>query len=64
MTEESGLWPPNTVIPNGLPNVAWFPAIPGINVPGDYMGVYAKDPISWIKQETFFFKVRCLKSIA
>ena len=31
---------------------AWFPAIPGINVPGDYMEDYAQDPISWIKKET------------
>jgi hypothetical protein len=30
----------------------WIPAIPGINVPGDYMKDYAQDPVSWIKKET------------
>jgi len=38
--------------PDELLKEAWFPAIPGINVPGDYMKDYAQDPISWIKRET------------
>jgi len=38
--------------PDELLTEAWFPAIPGINVPGDYMQDYARDPVSWIKKET------------
>ena len=37
--------------PDMLLTEAWIPAIPGINVPGDYMKDYARDPISWIKRE-------------
>lgn len=29
----------------------WFPAIPGINAPGDYMKDYAQDPVKWIMKE-------------
>ena len=29
----------------------WIPAIPGINVPGDYANDYAKDPETYMKQE-------------
>ena len=29
----------------------WFPAIPGINYPGDYMRNYGQDPGSWMKQK-------------
>ncbi len=29
----------------------WFPAIPGINYPGDYMRDYGQDPASWVKKE-------------
>ena len=38
--------------PDELLVEAWIPALPGINVPGDYMEDYARDPISWIKKET------------
>ena len=38
--------------PDDLLKETWFPAIPGINTPGDYMEDYAKDPIAWIKKET------------
>lgn len=37
--------------PDELLTEAWFPAIPGINAPGDYMKDYARSPISWIKRE-------------
>ncbi len=37
--------------PDDLLQEAWIPAIPGINVPGDYMKDYGKDPIPWIKKE-------------
>ena len=37
--------------PDELFTEAWFPAIPAINVPGDYMKDYAQDPIPWIKRE-------------
>jgi hypothetical protein len=29
----------------------WIPAMPGINVPGNYMEDYGKDPVSYIKKE-------------
>ena len=35
--------------PDELLSEAWVPALPGINVPGDYMEDYARDPISWIR---------------
>lgn len=38
--------------PDKLLTETWFPAMPGINAPGDYMKDYGKDPISWIKKET------------
>ncbi len=31
---------------------AWWPAIPGINAPGDYMRDFARDPVSWTTKET------------
>ena len=37
--------------PDELLKEVWFPAVPGINVPGDYMKDYAQDPVSWIKKE-------------
>jgi hypothetical protein len=37
--------------PEKLLTETWFPAIPGINVPGDYMRDYGQDPIPWIKKE-------------
>ncbi|MFH1489444.1 MAG: hypothetical protein ABII06_11120 [Pseudomonadota bacterium] len=37
--------------PDELLAEAWFPAMPGINAPGDYMEDYARDPVSWIKKE-------------
>jgi hypothetical protein len=36
----------------------WIPGIPGINVPGDYMRDYAKDPIPWIKKEISNYKIK------
>jgi hypothetical protein len=38
--------------PDELLGEIWVPAIPGINVAGDYMRDYGQDPISWIKRET------------
>jgi hypothetical protein len=29
----------------------WFPAIPGINYPGDYMRDYGENPAEWIRME-------------
>ena len=37
--------------PDDLLKEVWVPAIPGINVPGDYMKDYAIDPVAWIKKE-------------
>ncbi|MFC2003855.1 hypothetical protein ACFLV4_07965 [Chloroflexota bacterium] len=37
--------------PDELLTEAWIPAMPGINVPGDYMEDYGRDPISWMKRE-------------
>ncbi|MBI4483631.1 MAG: hypothetical protein HY652_12170 [Acidobacteria bacterium] len=37
--------------PDELLREAWIPAIPGINVPGDYFKDYANDPVKWIRQE-------------
>jgi len=37
--------------PDELLKDIWIPAVPGINVPGDYMKDYAQDPVSWIKRE-------------
>ena len=30
---------------------SWIPAVPGLNVPGDYWKHYANDPLSWVKTE-------------
>ena len=30
---------------------SWNPAVPGINMPGDYWQHYAKDPLHWVKTE-------------
>jgi len=38
--------------PDELHREAWIPAVPGINVPGDYMKDYGLNPVSWIKNET------------
>jgi hypothetical protein len=37
--------------PDELLKEIWIPAIPGINVPGDYMRDYGRDPIPWILKE-------------
>ncbi len=37
--------------PDELLREVWFPAMPGINAPGDYMKDYARDPVSWIMRE-------------
>jgi hypothetical protein len=38
--------------PGTLLREVWFPAVPGINCPGDYLKDYARDPIAWILRET------------
>ena len=30
---------------------SWIPAVPGLNVRGDYWQHYARDPLSWVKAE-------------
>ena len=30
---------------------SWIPAVPGLNVAGDYWQHYAKDPLAWVKAE-------------
>jgi hypothetical protein len=30
---------------------SWIPAVPGLNVPGDYWRHYANDPLAWVKTE-------------
>ncbi|MFP3434958.1 hypothetical protein SB781_34930, partial [Paraburkholderia sp. SIMBA_061] len=30
---------------------SWIPAVPGINVAGDYWKHYAADPLAWVKAE-------------
>ena len=37
--------------PDELLREDWIPAIPGINVPGDYMKDYAANPEAWVKKE-------------
>ena len=37
--------------PDQLLREDWIPAIPGINVPGDYRKDYAEDPYKWITEE-------------
>jgi hypothetical protein len=38
--------------PDELLNEIWIPAVPGINVQGDYMRDYGQDPVDWIMKET------------
>ncbi|MFC1955795.1 hypothetical protein ACFLWZ_04615 [Chloroflexota bacterium] len=37
--------------PDELLTEIWFPALPGINVPGDYMRDYGQNPLPWIMKE-------------
>ncbi len=37
--------------PDKMLKEIWWPALPGINAPGDYMNDYAQDPVSWIIKE-------------
>ena len=37
--------------PDEVLQEAWIPAIPGINVEGDYENDYSSTPASWITQE-------------
>jgi hypothetical protein len=37
--------------PDELLKLAWIPAIPGINLPGDYMKDYGQDPLSWWRRQ-------------
>ncbi|HWP84643.1 MAG TPA: hypothetical protein VNN17_05600 [Terriglobia bacterium] len=37
--------------PDVLLQEVWIPAMPGINVPGNYMEDYGRDPVSYIKKE-------------
>ena len=37
--------------PDVILQEVWIPAMPGINVPGNYMEEYGKDPVSYIKKE-------------
>lgn len=37
--------------PDELLGEDWFPAIPGINYPGDYMQDYGQDPARWVRKE-------------
>jgi hypothetical protein len=37
--------------PDTLLKEVWIPAVPGINVPGDYMKDYGQNPIAWMKRE-------------
>lgn len=30
---------------------SWNPAVPGLNMPGDYWDDYARDPLAWVKHE-------------
>ncbi|MEI9475290.1 MAG: hypothetical protein WCO26_01755 [Deltaproteobacteria bacterium] len=38
--------------PDELLSEAWIPAVPGINVPGNYVNDYAQDPVAWIMHES------------
>lgn len=38
--------------PDKLLSEIWIPGVPGINLPGDYMKDYGRDPISWIRKES------------
>lgn len=37
--------------PDQLLREDWIPAIPGINIPGDYHNDYAADPAAWIRKD-------------
>ncbi|MBI4484033.1 MAG: hypothetical protein HY652_14235 [Acidobacteria bacterium] len=37
--------------PDELLSEAYIPAVPGINVPGDYLNDYARNPVLWIKSK-------------
>jgi hypothetical protein len=37
--------------PDELLKLAWIPAIPGINAPGDYTRDYGQDPLSWWRRQ-------------
>ena len=37
--------------PDELLREIWIPAVPGINVPGDYWKDYANDPVSYIRKD-------------
>jgi hypothetical protein len=37
--------------PDLMLNESWIPAVPGINVAGDYWRHYADDPLKWVKAE-------------
>ena len=37
--------------PDELLREDWIPAIPGINIPGDYMKDYGQDPAKWVTEE-------------
>lgn len=37
--------------PDKLLSEDWIPAIPGINIPGNYMQDYANDPAAWIRKD-------------
>ncbi|MFH0914368.1 MAG: hypothetical protein V1849_03660 [Chloroflexota bacterium] len=37
--------------PDKLLNEIWIPGVPGINLPGDYLRDYGRDPVSWIRKE-------------
>jgi hypothetical protein len=37
--------------PDDLLTEAWVPAVPGINVAGDYLADYAADPVAWTRRE-------------
>jgi len=37
--------------PKELLSEDWIPAIPGINVAGDYWKDYGRDPLPWIRKE-------------
>jgi hypothetical protein len=37
--------------PRALLSEAWVPAVPGINIPGDYLAEYAADPVGWTRRE-------------
>lgn len=37
--------------PDELLQEVWIPAMPGINVPGNYMDDYGRDPVSFIRKE-------------